>query len=183
MNEFSAQLAADLPQDSRPRPEWVKALRDGAAEQFRTHGLPTRKDEAWKYTGLGALELRGTRLAKESGTSDASFAATVVEVELQARMLDGRMLELTGELPAGVTLLSLEEALSNGVTGLQEMLESLPASKAKQLSSDGFSVLNTATLENGIVVHVAAGSDGFAGRMRRSRTHMCSESGPAVLPS
>ncbi len=165
MNEFSAQLAADLPQDNRPRPEWVSALRDSAAEQFRVHGLPTRKDEAWKYTGLGALELRGTRLAVEDETSESSFAAAVIEVEHQVRMLDGRMLELTGDLPAGVNLLSLEDAIKNdvtgnGVTGLQDMLESLPASKAKQLSSDGFSFLNTATLENGIVVHVAAGADG-----------------------
>ena len=160
MNEFSQQLAADLPQDSRSRPEWVRALRDGAADQFRAHGLPTRKDEAWKYTGLGAIELRGTRLAIEDKTSPSSFAAAVIEVEHQVRILDGRMLELTGDLPAGVTLLSLNEALSNGVTGLQDMLESLPASKAKQLSSDGFSSLNTATLENGIVVHVAAGADG-----------------------
>jgi len=160
MNEFSAQLAADLPQDGKPRPEWVSALRDSAAEQFRVHGLPTRKDEAWKYTGLGALELRGTRLATEAETSQSAFAAAVIEVEHQVRMLDGRMLEMTGDLPAGVTLLSFEEALSNGVTGLQDMLETLPASKAKQLSSDGFSTLNTATLENGIFVHVAANSDG-----------------------
>jgi Fe-S cluster assembly protein SufD len=146
MNEFSQQLAADLLQDSKPRPEWVRVLRDGAAEQFRANGLPTRKDEAWKYTGLGALELHGTRLAKESETSDTSFAATVIEVEHQVRMLDGRMLELPGELPAGVTLLSLDEAIKNDVTGLQEMLESLPLSKEKQHSSDGFSVLNTALM-------------------------------------
>jgi len=86
MNEFSAQLAADLPQDNRPRPEWVSALRDSAAEQFRVHGLPTRKDEAWKYTGLGALELRGTRLAVEDETSESSFAAAVIEVEHQVRI-------------------------------------------------------------------------------------------------
>jgi len=165
MNEFSAQLAADLPQDSKPRPEWVSALRDSAADQFRANGLPTRKDEAWKYTGLGTLELRGTRLATEAETSESSFAAAVIEVEHQVRMLDGRMLEPVGDLPAGVTLLSLDEAIKNdvtgnGVTGLQDMLESLPAAKAKQLSSDGFSFLNTATLGNGMVVHVAAGSDG-----------------------
>jgi len=165
MNDFSQQIAADLLQDSKPRPEWIRTLRDGAAEQFRANGLPTRKDEAWKYTGLGALELRGTRLAKETETTTLSFAAPVIDVEFQVRMLDGRMLEMPGELPAAVTLLSLDEAIKNdvtgnGVTGLQEMLESLPASKAKQLSSDGFSTLNTATLENGIFVHVAAGFDG-----------------------
>lgn len=160
MNEFSAQIAADLPTGGGPGPEWVNALRAGAAERFRTYGLPTRKDEAWKYTGLGALELRGTRLAQQLEATGASFAPPVVAVEQQVRMLDGRMLELTGDLPAGVTLLSLEAALHNGTTGLQEILESLPATTAKQLSADGFSALNTATLENGLLIHVAADIDG-----------------------
>ena len=160
MNEFSQQLAADLPQDGRPGPEWVRALRDGAAKQFQTHGLPTRKDEAWKYTGLGVLELGGTRLATEAETTADSFPAPVIEAEHPVGMLDGRMLELTGKLPTGVTLLPLEEALSAGITGLQDLLESLPPSKQKQLSSDGFSALNTATLENGVVIHVAANVDG-----------------------
>jgi len=160
MNEFSQQLAAELPQGGRPGPEWVRVLRDGAAKQFHAHGLPTRKDEAWKYTGLGSLEQSGTRLAKEVETTVVSFPAPVIEAEHPVGMLDGRMLELIGELPTGVTLLPLEKALSAGMTGLQELLESLPPSKQKQLSSDGFSALNTATLENGVVIHVAANVDG-----------------------
>jgi Fe-S cluster assembly protein SufD len=160
MNEFSQQLAADLSQDSKPRPEWVRALRDGAADQFRTHGLPTRKDEAWKYTGLGVLEQRGLRLSKETDTFESSFAEPVIEAEHHGRMLNGRLLELNGEAPVGVTLLSLDDALGKSITGLQELLESLPPSKQKQLSSDGFSALNTATLENGVVIHVAADVEG-----------------------
>jgi len=160
MSEFSQQLAADLPQDSKPRPDWVRALRKDAADQFHTHGLPTRKNEAWKYTGLGVLEQRGVRLATGVDSTTSSFAAPVIETEHQVRMLDGRMLELDGDLPTGVTLLPLEEALSAGVTGLQGLLESLPPAKQKQLSSDGFSALNTATLENGVVIHVAADVDG-----------------------
>ncbi len=183
MNEFSQQLAADLPRDGRPRPEWLKALRDGAAEQFRAHGLPTRKDEAWKYTGLGALELRGTRLATEIETSVSSFAEPVIEVEHQVRVLDGRMLELNGELPVGVSLISLQEALSSGVTGLQKLLEALPESSQKQPSSGGFSALNTATLENGVVVHVAAGTDGGRFLLNWSTTDAGADGGARLFNS
>ena len=160
MNKFSMQLAAELPQDGRPGPDWVRALRDNAAQQFHTHGLPTRKDEAWKYTGLGALEKQGLRLATETESIQSFFAAPLIEAGHQYRMLDGRILELTGEPPAGVTLLSLQDALNKSVTGLQELIESLPPSKQKQSSSDGFSALNTATLENGVIIHVAANVDG-----------------------
>ncbi len=138
-------------------------MRHAGAEQFRAHGLPTRKDEAWKYTGLGLLGQHATQLAKgvEPGTS--SFAAPVVAVDHQINMLDGCMLDMSSELPAGVSLLSLEEALHSGLNGLQNLLESLPQSQPKTLSSDGFSALNSATLENGVVIHVAADSN--AGRL------------------
>ena len=160
MNGFSQQLAADLPTDSGSGPEWARTLRHTAAEQFRTYGLPTRKDEAWKYTGLRALEDRKTRLSSETESAKSSFAEPVAKAGQQVQMLDGRMLELIGELPTAVTMLSLQDAFSSSIAGLQELLESLPTSSAKQLSSDGFSSLNTATLENGLLLHVAAGSDG-----------------------
>jgi len=162
MNQWSAQLAAELPQDTGTRPEWVKALRDKGAEQFRKHGLPTRKDEAWKYTGLAKLEQYGTRLGKDAGAGTSTPVKPVIEVGHQISMLDGQMLQVTGELSNGVTVLSLEEALGSGVDGLQGLLQSLPLSQPKRLSSDGFAALNTATLENGMIIHVAAGSD--AGR-------------------
>lgn len=163
MNEFSAQLAAGLPLQSGPGPEWVDTLRDDGVKQFKAHGLPTRKDEAWKYTGLGMLEQGGIRLATATATAVSACVPPVIEVEPQVRMLDGRWLDLTGNLPAGVTVISLQQALNNGVNGLQTLLESLPPAKQKQPSSDGFSALNTATLEHGIVIHVAAGAN--AGRL------------------
>lgn len=163
MNEWSSQLAAELPPDGGSQPGWLKALRHAGAEQFRAHGLPTRKDEAWKYTGLGSIEQHAAQLAKRPESGAFSFAPPIVAVGHQIKMLDGCMLETSIDLPAGVTVLSLEDALSHGVNGLQDLLESLPQSQAKKLSSDGFSALNTATLENGVVIHVAAGSN--AGRL------------------
>ena len=124
MSEWSAQLAAELPRDCGAQPDWFRALRQAGAEQFRTHGLPTRKDEAWKYTGLVKLEQHGAQLVKgiESGTGTSSFAIPLVTSGHLINMLDGRMLDTDPELPAGVTLLSLEDALGNGVNGLQSLL-------------------------------------------------------------
>ena len=67
MSELSTQLAASLPPDPGSGPEWVRALRNSGAEQFRAHGLPDRKDEAWKYTRLGVLENRDIQLAVITG--------------------------------------------------------------------------------------------------------------------
>jgi len=162
MSELSTQLAAALPQDSGVGPGWVKALRDTGAEQFRAHGLPTRKDEAWKYTGLGLLDQREVQLAlvTETPASDALLPAPLVDAGFQVNILDGRILGLNEELPTGLTVLPLADALNNEVSGLQALLESLPERQPKDGSTHGFTALNTATLDSGLLIHVAAGTDG-----------------------
>jgi len=162
MSDLAEQLAAALPQDSGSCPEWVKVLRDNGAEQFRVHGLPTRKDEAWKYTGLGLLDQAGMRLVTETKTpvSGPSHSAPLVEAEYQVNMLDGRIQDQSGKLSTGLTVLSLADALNNGVNGLRALLESLPDTPSKDSSTHGFTALNTATLDSGVFIHVAAGTDG-----------------------
>ena len=162
MSELSTQLAAALPQDTGAGPEWVKALRDAGAAQFRAHGLPTRKDEAWKYTGLGLLDQAGVQLATniEIPDTDSSHPAALAEAEFLINMLDGKVLDQNGNLPAGLTVLPLADALNNEVSGLQALLESLPERQPKEGSTHGFTALNTATLDSGLLIHVTAGTDG-----------------------
>lgn len=162
MSELSTQLAAALPQATGPGPAWFSALRESGAEQFRAHGLPTRKDETWKYTGLAKLEKGGVQLSSLQNTSaiSASHPVPLVEAEITINMLDGRMLDHSGNSRSGLNVLSLNDALERGISGLQDLLESLPKTHPEGSSCDGFSALNTATLDSGVVVHVAAGTDG-----------------------
>ncbi len=165
MSELATQFSAALRENPNSGPQWLMNLRQSGAEQFRAHGLPTRKDEAWKYTGLGVLEQADVQLALVSGTESAGtgFPAPLVETGVQVKMLDGRLLEQNGELPEGLTVLALTDALDGDIDGLQSLLESLTGTRLKPGSTHGFSALNTATLDAGVVVHVAAGID--AGRV------------------
>lgn len=165
MSELSSQLAADLPENSGVRPQWLKVIRERAAEQFRAHGLPTRKDEAWKYTGLGVPGLVGVQLASALKTPSEGRAqpSPLAESGLQLNLVDGQLLNKTGDEPSGLTVLPLAEALGSGINGLQVLLESLSVGPNKGASSHGFSALNSATLDSGVVIHVAAGTD--AGRL------------------
>ena len=162
MSELSTQLAAALPRDFGPGPEWLSALRHSGAEQFRAHGLPTRKDESWKYTGLGRLDQREIQLAlvAETPVSGSSHPAPLAEAAFQVNILDGQILDQSGKLPAGLTVLPLADALNGEVSGLQTLLESLPGTRPQSGSEHGFSALNTATLDSGLVIHVEAGTDG-----------------------
>jgi len=162
MSELSTQLAAALPQGDGHGPVWFNALKESGAEQFRTHGLPTRKDETWKYTRLTKLEKGGVQLATLPAMSlgSATHPAPLVEAGYCINMLDGRMLDGGGQLLPGLKVLSLNDALKTDISGLQRLLESLPRIRPEGSSSDGFSALNTATLDSGVVIHVAAGTDG-----------------------
>jgi Fe-S cluster assembly protein SufD len=160
MSELSRQLAAVLPHTTGTGPGWAAALREAAAGRFSEHGLPTKRDEAWKYTSLRALEQRGLRLPAGALPADDGkpFPAPLPGAGCQARMLDGYLLGLDGELPAGVTVLPLADALARDIEGLRPLLESLDRDQPG--STRGFSTLNTALLDAGLVVHVAAGIDG-----------------------
>jgi Fe-S cluster assembly protein SufD len=160
MSELARQLASGLPSTSGAGPGWAASLRKVAAGQFGEHGLPTKRDEAWKYTSLRVLEHRGLQLSAGAiPEADVNaFPAPLPGADCQARMLDGHLLGLDGELPEGVTVLPLSEALARDTEGLRPVLESLDEQQFG--SAHGFSALNTALLDAGLVVHVAANTDG-----------------------
>ena len=114
MSEISAQLAAALPLGPVGRPDWFNSLRNSGAEQFRAHGLPLRKDEAWKYTGLGLITQRETRLANVDDLAvQGSGAQPVVSVEHHLNIVNGRFLETSVTSVEGVTVLPLAQAVEN----------------------------------------------------------------------
>ena len=133
MSELSAKLAEALPSNSGVQPQWLKELRETGAEQFRTVGLPTRKSEAWKYTGLGTLAQADVRMVSgfTKPASDESHPVPLVEATLQFKLLDGKLLTQSGDSPAGLTVLPLADALGMGIDGLQDLLQSLPETKTK----------------------------------------------------
>ena len=161
MNDLTTQFSATLAEVSKSGPEWLQNLRHAGAQQFHAHGLPTRKDEAWKYTALGMLSQDQVQLdvGIVAENSFALHASPLVETKVQANMLDGRVLALNGELPIGLTLRSLQDGLSDEMPGLRSLLEGLIDAQSIESSSNGFSALNNAALQSGLVIHVAAGKD------------------------
>jgi Fe-S cluster assembly protein SufD len=162
MSELVTRFAEGLRQDSGAGPAWAKTLRANATEQFGTHGFPSRKDEAWKYTALGVLEQNSLRLvsAAENASTDTPKTEPLVDADVLVKMLDGYLVDQSGQVPDGLTIQSLSDALDSDIAGLQDLLESLPNSQPKPGSTNGFSALNTATLDAGLLVRVAKNSDG-----------------------
>jgi Fe-S cluster assembly protein SufD len=161
MSELTQQLASNLPKGNGAGPEWVQSMRETASGQFREFGLPTRRDEAWKYTSLRAFEQRGVQLPDPAEAPGSQFARSksLLDTAYQVNMLDGQLVDQSGQLPAGLTVLPLNDALEQDNDTLRILLESLPIGQRGSVAADGFSSLNTATLERGLFIHVAAGVD------------------------
>lgn len=160
MSELTQQLAAKLPERAEPGPDWAQVLRATAATRFRDHGLPTRRDEAWKYTSLRVLEQRAVQLPGRAGVTDFPLARaqSLLASAYQVDILNGLLLEQGGQMPEGLTILPLAQALQQDNGSLRTLLESLPVGQLGAMSADGFSNLNTAMLE-GLYIHVGAGVD------------------------
>lgn len=134
-------------------PAWLADLRDRAAQEFARSGLPQRKDEAWKYTPVRALETLAPRIAPAGATAPGAglFTEPLLEApDLQVDIADGTLGDLPTSLPPGVSLLPLAQGLQRFEARLRDRLDGRDISG----SSRAFAALNIAFLDQGLVVHV-----------------------------
>lgn len=141
------------------REPWVSRARHAALDRFAASGLPTLKDEDWKYTSLALLE-KQTFLALPGGAADClvtpAQVAALAPDGLQGHLLvfvDGRHhrgLSRLGSLPAGVAVASLADALESTPAALEEFL--LDGTHHTILGE-----LNTAFMSDGAWIHVPRG--------------------------
>ncbi len=158
----AAGFVADFERVSRELPgadvPWVARLRREALERFAAAGLPTRRDEEWKYTSVAALA--------EGGFSAAHGPAALRAVDdLDPRIfgdlgghrivfVNGRFsqaLSAIGTLPAGVGLTTLAETLQRDCGCLGPYLSDAP-------NQTIFSALNAAFMSDGLHLHLARGA-------------------------
>lgn len=150
VEKWSEEYSTTVRQDG---PGWLQELRENAARQFGSAGLPTRRNEAWKYTPVRLLEgLRPTTARGDGGTvAETRFPDPVLGAgSAVVSVGNGVLSSQLPEMLAGVTLLPLRDALEKFGDRLQPMLVAVELEGAGRM----FSALNTAFLDQGLVVHV-----------------------------
>lgn len=130
---------------------WLRKLRTRAIETFQTLGFPTTRHEEWKYTDvrpIAAFE-SAAALSPNGTTTPQKWA---IEGTLRLTFVAGRYapeLSQTGELPEGVTVCPLADALSRDSEIVQQNLTRYAA-----IEEEAFTALNTAFFEDGAFIHV-----------------------------
>lgn len=134
-------------------PEWLQTLKQDAAAHFASAGLPGRKTEAWKYTPLRLLESRAPTVTREMAdeSSGTFFPEPVSDaVTPPIDFLDGNLHGDLPQAPQGVTLLPLSTGLQAFEQKLQELIPAIDTAGSGRM----FAALNTAFLDQGLVLHV-----------------------------
>jgi len=126
----------------------IGEIRAAAAAAFAEGGLPSRRVEEWHYTDLRALLRTVPPLATAGGPVEPVTFPDAVRLTLT----DGVPGPLPPDLPEGVSLVSLADALVAGHPLLERLGAQSPA------TYDAALALNTALLGAGAVLHVAAGA-------------------------
>jgi Fe-S cluster assembly protein SufD len=140
-------------------PAWLAELRRAAMDRFVERGLPTTRDEDWRYTNLAALAatpFRAASPAAPDAVSTEMVQRSVIGPSAWPRLVfvDGRHApkhSLAQPLPGGARLSSLAEAMIDD----HELIERHLARYARW-ESDVFAALNTAFVEDGALLHMPA---------------------------
>jgi Fe-S cluster assembly protein SufD len=145
-----------------PGPDFVAAARRGGREAFARHGLPTTREEDWRFTSLAPLAPHAF------SHGDPAAPVTAAELERAAgKAMGARLVFVNGRLrgdlssahglPAGVHAASLQHAIATTP-------DRVAARLGQTLAVEGrpFAALNAAFLGDGAFVHVGAGARGGA---------------------
>jgi Fe-S cluster assembly protein SufD len=139
---------------------WLRAERQDALRRLRVQGVPTAKQEGWRYTGLKSLLEQPFRRHGESLTAIQADDLDQVLIEgLDAHrvvLVNGRFLahlSHLAELPRGVRAVGLRQILAADPDALEGRLTRVAGEGAHL-----FSALNTAGIDDGFVLLVDRGT-------------------------
>jgi Fe-S cluster assembly protein SufD len=135
----------------------MKERRDHAARRFAQVGYPTVKQEDWRFTNVSPIA--EAKLAPADG-SFAEAAALVEAVKvagsLRLAIVNGQFaagLSDLGAMPKGVRIAGLRDGARDGADGLEQHL-----ARVFNVEQHPFAALNTANLDDGVAIFVAAGA-------------------------
>lgn len=137
-------------------PTWLRDIRSSAMARFQSRGLPKSTDEAWRLTNLRAI--RETQFAMAGLPEQMLNAAEVDHLSLSVGdavrlvFVNGKYIESLSDarrLPKGVKVSTLREAMLHEALFLKTHLAQYASDEY-----DPFVTLNTALLDDGLVLHV-----------------------------
>ena len=134
-------------------PEWLKAFRQKAFEKFIELGIPTVKEEEWKYTSLAELSSKSLQIASHHKLTESNqFQAYIDAADINIVLVNGVLwgdLSNIKHLPAGLTIKSFTDAAAHLPLEVKDTVSKLTANDPRELLS-----LNQALFLDGVFIKV-----------------------------
>lgn len=136
-------------------PAWFQTTQSDALAEYDRHPSPVRKDEAWRFANLQALELSAFVEAPPVGSEGRLINASTGLNETSAKLILGNNALLHREstaLPEGVIFETLESAATLHADLFKRYFMAQPV----ELGSHKFAALHKARLTGGAFLYVPA---------------------------
>jgi Fe-S cluster assembly protein SufD len=149
------QQLIESQQDQLPGAQlpWLQSQRQQAAQRFLKAGFPTRKSELWRYTNVDSLLNKDfVPPAQDKAATLADTAALVGSQNRRIVFINGKYSEQLSrlrDLPKGVYIASVQQAMAERGDLLQKILEKSPTGNFHV-----FNDLNTVLFHDGMVFYV-----------------------------
>jgi Fe-S cluster assembly protein SufD len=144
--------------DNRPQggPRWLEDLRARGAARFTALGVPTVRDEEWRFTNVTALNsIEFVPAGPISGAAERLSGFAYTDAAIRLVVVNGRFdgtLSRTKGLPGGVVAASLASAMKDHADIVQRYFGQLA-----DFTNRSFAALNTAFVQDGAFIHVPDG--------------------------
>ena len=143
---YLADFAGNLPGNDLP---WLLDMRADALARFKASGLPDRKVEAWRYTDLKGIK---DQLFDVQGSPDGTVPPALLADSCRLVFNNGTLLEVAVDLPPGVRLFSMTQAIEEASEFMSARLGQLAAVRDLPMPA-----LNQAMSRDGYVLIVEPG--------------------------
>ena len=138
-------------------PRWFEDLRARAAARFTQLGIPTVRDEEWRFTNVSPIASADFTIAGPiSGAADRLSGIAYADAPVRLVVVNGRFdatLSKTKAVNGGVKVGSLATALADHEDIVQRYF-----GQVADFSHRAFTALNTALVQDGVFVHVLDGA-------------------------
>jgi Fe-S cluster assembly protein SufD len=159
-NTYHDEHAKFCEGQSATAPIWLQELRERGLSQFHELGLPTTRDEEWRFTNIAPITTHPFAIADVGAFSESQIDQLVQQAELdedfhQLVFVNGRFAKQWSrlhDLPANVIVESLAESIDHRPDTVEDRLL---GNGDVELSA--FVSLNTAFVDDGAYVSVPEG--------------------------
>jgi len=145
LNDYSQSLTAEFP-------EWFNKIRRQNLLRVNESGIPTIKDEEWKYTNLSPIRESCFSLnVKPSSVDEKQFSKYVSKEDINLVLINGVIdedLSSKQTLPKGLKIVKLNEAIQKGDEDIKRLLNKYEKEETP------FIALNQALANDGIFISV-----------------------------